>query len=172
MKVSVQLPGNSANTVCLTSEKGKVAIGSNRLWDRLASEAIYSCYATGQKRPGLVTIKENRCLTMAHSHVYSLRVGWAGVDWTGLQTRNTWLAKPRREWRTTEFATTKASRKQEPGESQSIRIQAETKQQRHDRLQIARDNTACRTTKQTATASTKCCYVQREQEATTSTRLK
>ena len=25
MKVSVQLPGNSANTVCLTSEKGKVA---------------------------------------------------------------------------------------------------------------------------------------------------
>ena len=25
MKVSVQLPGNSANTVCLTSEKGTVA---------------------------------------------------------------------------------------------------------------------------------------------------
>ena len=25
MKVSVLLPGNSANTVCLTSEKGKVA---------------------------------------------------------------------------------------------------------------------------------------------------
>ena len=65
----------------------------------------------------------------------------------------------------------KASRKQEPGESQSIRIQAETKQQRHDRLQIARDNTARRTTKQTATASTKCCYVQREQEATTSTKF-
>ena len=43
---------------------------------------------------------------------------------------------------------------------QSIRIQAETKQQRHDRLQIARDNTARRTTKQTPTASTKCCYVQ------------
>ena len=43
-----------------------------------------------------------------------------------------------------EFETTKASRKQEPGESQSIRIQAETKQQRHDRLQIARDNTARR----------------------------
>ena len=43
---------------------------------------------------------------------------------------------------------------------------------RHDRLQIARDNTARRTTKQTPTASTKCCYVQREQEATTSTRLK
>ena len=57
-------------------------------------------------------------------------------------------------------------------ESQSIRIQAGTKQQRHDRLQIARDNTARRTTKQTPTASTKCCYVQREQEATTSTRLK
>ena len=53
-----------------------------------------------------------------------------------------------------------------------IRIQAGTKQQRHDRLQIARDNTARRTTKQTPTASTKCCYVQREQEATTSTRLK
>ena len=40
--------------------------------------AIGSCYATepvsaGQKRPGLVTINENRCLTMAHSHVYSLR---------------------------------------------------------------------------------------------------
>ena len=49
---------------------------------------------------------------------------------------------------------------------------AGTKQQRHDRLQIARDNTARRTTKQTPTASTKCCYVQREQEATTSTRLK
>ena len=30
-------------------------------------------------------------------------------------------------------------------ESQSKRIQAETKQQRHDRLQIARDNTARRT---------------------------
>ena len=58
------------------------------------------------------------------------------------------------------------------GESQSIRKQAETKQQRHDRLQIARDNTARTTTKQTPTASTKCCYVQREQEATTSTRLK
>ena len=54
-------------------------------------------------------------------------------------------------------------------ESQSIGIQAETKQQRHYRLQIARDNTARRTTKQTPTASTKCCYVQREQEATTST---
>ena len=40
------------------------------------------------------------------------------------------------------------------------------------RLQIARDNTARRTTKQTPTPSTKCCYVQREQEATTSTRLK
>ena len=57
-------------------------------------------------------------------------------------------------------------------ESQSIRIQAETKQQRHDRLQIARDNTARRTKKQTPTATTKCCYVQREQEATTSTRSK
>ena len=60
-------------------------------------------------------------------------------------------------------------------ESQSIRIQAETKHQRHDRLQIAHDNTARtarRTTKQTPTASTKCCYVQREQEATTSTRSK
>ena len=51
----------------------------------------------------------------------------------------------------------------------SIGIQAGTKQQRHCRLQIARDNTACRTTKQTPTASTKCCYVQREQVATTST---
>ena len=51
-------------------------------------------------------------------------------------------------------------------ESQSIRIQAETKQQGHDRLQIALDNTACRMTKQTPTASTKCCYVQTEQEAT------
>ena len=57
-------------------------------------------------------------------------------------------------------------------ESQSIRIQAETKQQRHDRLQITRDNTARRTTKQTPTASTKCCYVQREQEPPTSTRSK
>ena len=66
----------------------------------------------------------------------------------------------------------KGFEKQEPGESQSIRIQAGTKQQRHDRLQIARDNTARRTTKQTPAASTKCCYVQREQEATTSTRLK
>ena len=54
-------------------------------------------------------------------------------------------------------------------ESQSIRIQAETKQQRHDRLQITRDNTARRTTKLTPTATTKCCYVQREREATTST---
>ena len=57
--------------------KGRL-LGSNRLEDRLASDAICSCYATepistGQKRPGLVTIKENRCLTMAHSHVYSLR---------------------------------------------------------------------------------------------------
>ena len=34
-------------------------------------------------------------------------------------------------------------------ESQSIRIQAETEQQRHDRLKITRDNTARRTTKQT-----------------------
>ena len=46
--------------------------------DRLTSDAICSCYAkepvsAGQKRPGLVNIKENRCLTMAHSHVYSLR---------------------------------------------------------------------------------------------------
>ena len=57
-------------------------------------------------------------------------------------------------------------------ESQSIRIQAETKQQRRDRLQIDRDNTARRTRKQPPTASTKCCYVQREQEATTSTRSK
>ena len=61
----------------MTSDKGRL-LGSNRLEDRLASDAIRSCYATqpvstGQKRPGLVTIKENRCLTMAHSHVYSLR---------------------------------------------------------------------------------------------------
>ena len=41
-----------------------------------------------------------------------------------------------------------------------------------DMTEIARDNTARRTTKQTPTASTKCCYVQREQEATTSTILK
>ena len=37
--------------------KGRLP-GSNRLWDRLASEAICSCYATGEKWPGLVTIKE------------------------------------------------------------------------------------------------------------------
>ena len=71
MKVSVLFPGNSANTVSLTSEKGKVARQQQVV--RLASEAIYSCHATGQKRPGLVTIKENRCFAMAHSHVYSLR---------------------------------------------------------------------------------------------------
>ena len=63
------------NKVGMTSDKGRL-LGSNRLEDRLASDAIRSCYATqpvstGQKRPGLVTIKENRCLTMAHSHVYS-----------------------------------------------------------------------------------------------------
>ena len=33
MKVSVQLPGNSANTVCLTSEKGKVYEGP--FWSKL-----------------------------------------------------------------------------------------------------------------------------------------
>ena len=54
-------------------------------------------------------------------------------------------------------------------ESQSIGIQAGTKQQRHYKLQITRENTARRKTKQTPTASTKCCYVQREQVATTST---
>ena len=60
-------------------------------------------------------------------------------------------------------------------ESQSIRIQAETKQQRHDRLQIARDNTARRTTKQTPTASTNAAMYRenkRLQQATTSTRSK
>ena len=36
--------------------KGRL-LGSNRLLDRLASEAICSCYGTGRKRPGLVTIK-------------------------------------------------------------------------------------------------------------------
>ena len=65
------------NKVGMTSDKGRL-LGSNRLEDRLASDAIRSCYATqpvstGQKRPGLVTIKENGYLTMAHSHVYSLR---------------------------------------------------------------------------------------------------
>ena len=47
----------------------------NRLEERLASDAICSCYATepvstGQKPPGLVTIKGNRCLTMAHSCLF------------------------------------------------------------------------------------------------------
>ena len=61
----------------MTSDKGKVA-RKQQVGRQAASDAICSCYATGpvstgQKRPGLVTIKENRCLTMAHSHVYSLR---------------------------------------------------------------------------------------------------
>ena len=70
IKVSVMLPGNSANTVCMTSGKGKV-VRQQQAGRQAGSEAICSCYATGQKRPGLVTIKEYRCLTMAHSHVYS-----------------------------------------------------------------------------------------------------
>ena len=76
MKVSVLLPGNSANTVCLTSEKRKVARqqpGCETGWRQRQFAVAGSCYATGQKRPGLVTIKENRCLIMAHSHVYSMR---------------------------------------------------------------------------------------------------
>ena len=57
----------------MTSDKGKVA-----KQQQVRTEAIGSCYATepvstGQKWPGLETIKENHCLTMAHSHVYSLR---------------------------------------------------------------------------------------------------
>ena len=40
-------------------KKGRL-LGSDRLEDRLASEAICSCYATGQKRPGLVTTSQTR----------------------------------------------------------------------------------------------------------------
>ena len=59
----------------MTSDKGKVA--RQQQVGRQAG-VVCSCYAaemvsTGQNRPGLVTIKENRCLTMGHSHVYSLR---------------------------------------------------------------------------------------------------
>ena len=65
MKASVLLPGNSANTVCMTSEKGKVA---------RQQQVVRQAGVRGwRQRPGLVTIKENRCLKMAHSHVYSLR---------------------------------------------------------------------------------------------------
>ena len=60
-------------------------------------------------------------------------------------------------------------------ESQSIRIQAETKQQRHDRLKslvttvlVERQN-RLQLLQQNAAMI---CYVQREQEATTSTRSK
>ena len=59
-------------------------------------------------------------------------------------------------------------------ESQSIRIQAETKQQRHDRLKslvttvlVERQNRL-----QLQQNAAMICYVQREQEATTSTRSK
>ena len=72
MKVSVLLPGNSANTVCLTSEKGKVA-RQQQVVRQAGVRGNLQLLATGQKWPGLVTIKDNRCLTMAHSHVYSLR---------------------------------------------------------------------------------------------------
>ena len=91
---------------------------------------------------------------MAHSHVYSFRaerrlsmIHETEQDYK-LEICDSQNLAENEERRTTKFATTKASRKQEPGESQSIRIQAGTKQQRHDRLQIARDNTARRTTKQ------------------------
>ena len=48
MKVSVQLPGNSANTVCLTSEKGKVA-WQQQVVRQAGVRAICSCYATDRK---------------------------------------------------------------------------------------------------------------------------
>ena len=44
-------------------------------------------------------------------------------------------------------------------ESQSIRIQAETKQQRHDRLQITRNNTARRTEVERKEFSDLCCII-------------
>ena len=62
MKVSVLLPGNSANTVCMTSDKGKVA---------RQQQVVRQAGVRANLQ--LLTIKENRCFTMAHSHVYSLR---------------------------------------------------------------------------------------------------
>ena len=94
---------------------------------------------------------------MAHSHVYSLRaeLGLSVIH----ETEQDYKLEIRDSQNLAENEEQRNLRLQRLRESQSIRIQAETKQQRHDRLQIARDNTARRTTKQTPTASTPACSI-------------
>ena len=162
MKVSVLLRGNSTNTVSLTSEKGKVARQQQVVRQAgIRGNLQLLCNWSKAARTG----NYKRKPLLRNGALSYLFIEGCVIH----ETEQDYKLEIRDSQNLTENEEQRNFRLQRLQESQSIGIQTETKQQRHYRLQIARDNTARRTTKQTPTASTKCCYVQREQEATTST---
>ena len=144
MKVSVLLPGNSANTVCMTSDK----VARQQQVGRQAGvrgNLQLPCNWSKADRTG-----NYKRIPLPHNGALSCLFieGALNVIHETEQEGNLRLQMLQRNDAQRLIDDNEEQRNlrlQSLRESQSTRIHAETKQQRHDRLQIARDNTALRT---------------------------